>query len=108
LPGATVTATDGEVLGTAADVFRTGGSEILVVTGGPRGEVLVPLVRSVVVEFAPRVGRLVVDADALDLAPLKARRVRGRRSSKLGRPAARPAEPPSEAAAGEDPAPPTS
>lgn len=106
LPGATVTATDGEVLGTAADVFRTGGSEILVVTGGPRGEVLVPLVRAVVVDFAPRDGRIVVDAEALDLAPLKPHRVRGRRSSKLGRPAARPAEPPSEAAAAQDPAPP--
>ncbi len=98
LSGATVTATDGEVLGTADDVFRTGGSEVLVVTGGPRGEVLVPLVRAVVVEFAPRDGRIVVDAEALDLAPLKARRVRGRRSSKLGRPAARPAQPPSESA----------
>jgi 16S rRNA processing protein RimM len=92
LPGATVTATDGEVLGTAADVFRTGGSEVLIVTGGPRGEVLVPLVRAVVVEFAPRDGRIVVDAEVLDLAPLKPRRVRGRRSSKLGRPAARSTE----------------
>ena len=92
LPGATVTATDGEVLGTAADVFRTGGSEVLVVTGGPRGEVLVPLVRAVVVDFAPRDGRIVVDAEALDLAPLKPRRIRGRRSSKLGRPAVRSTE----------------
>jgi len=104
LPGATVTATDGEVLGTAADVFRTGGSEVLVVTGGPRGEVLVPLVRAVVVEFAPRDGRIVVDPGALDLAPLRARRPRGRRSSRLGRPAIRPAEAPSEAAA--EPSPP--
>lgn len=107
LPGATVTASDGEVLGTAADVFRTGGSEVLVVTGGPRGEVLVPLVRSVVIEFAPRDGRIVVDPGALDLAPLRPRRVRGRRSSKLGRPAARPAEPLSDAVAAEDQAPST-
>ena len=100
LPGATVTATDGEVLGTAADVFRTGGSEVVVVTGGPRGEVLVPLVRAVVVEFAPRDGRIVVDPEALDLAPLRARRPRGRRSSRLGRPAIRPVEAPPTDAAG--------
>ena len=112
LPGATVTATDGEILGTAADVFRTGGSEVLVVTGGPRGEVLVPLVRAVVVEFAPRDGRIVVDPDALDLGPLRVRRPRGRRSSRLGRPAIRPAETPPEAApevrpeASAEPAPP--
>jgi len=99
LPGATVTTSAGEVLGTAADVFRTGGGEVLVVTGGPRGEVLVPLVRAVVREFAPREGRIVVDPDALDLGPLRPRRVRGRRSSKLGRPAVRPAD------AGPDPAP---
>ncbi|MFI5261126.1 MAG: ribosome maturation factor RimM [Candidatus Limnocylindrales bacterium] len=84
LPGSTVTASDGEELGTATDVFRAGGGEVLVVTGGPRGEVLVPLVRSVVLEFAPREQRVVVDAAALDLAPLRPRRPRGRRSSKLG------------------------
>jgi len=97
LPGATVATTSGEVLGTASDVFRTGGGEVLVVTGGPRGEVLVPLVRAVVREFAPREGRIVVDPSALDLAPLRPRRPRGRRSSRLGRPATRPAEAPSEA-----------
>ena len=98
LRGATVTTTAGETLGTASDVFRTGGGEVLVVDGGPRGEVLVPLVRAVVIEFAPREGRIVVDPDALDLAPLRARRPRGRRSSRLGRPATRPPETPAGAA----------
>jgi hypothetical protein len=68
------------------------------VTGGPRGEVLVPLVRAVVVEFAPHDGRIVVDPEALDLGPLRVRRPRGRRSSRLGRPATRPLEAPPEAA----------
>jgi 16S rRNA processing protein RimM len=59
--------TDGEVLGTVSKVFRAGAGEVYVVTGGPRGEVLVPAVRSVVTELAPTEGRLVVDARALDL-----------------------------------------
>lgn len=100
LPGATVTAIDGEELGTATDVFRAGGGEVLVVTGGPRGEILVPLVRSVVVELAPREKRVVIDAAALDLTPLRPRRPRGRRASKPGWTA-----PPQEAAPGEDTAP---
>ena len=54
------------------------------VRGGPRGEVLVPAVRSVILEFAPRDGRLVVDAEALGLDEIRPRRRRGRRSSKAG------------------------
>jgi 16S rRNA processing protein RimM len=51
-----------------SDVFRAGAGEVYVVDGGPRGEVLVPAVRGVVVELAPGEGRLVVDADALGLS----------------------------------------
>ena len=80
--GAAVTTTAGEALGRVEDVFRAGASEVFVVRGGARGEVLVPAVRDVVVEFAPRDGRLVVDAEALDLAPVRPRRPRGRRSSR--------------------------
>jgi 16S rRNA processing protein RimM len=61
--------TEGEVLGRVSDVFRAGGGEVYVVTGGPRGEVLVPATRSVVVELAPAAGRLVIDATALGLQP---------------------------------------
>jgi 16S rRNA processing protein RimM len=60
--------TEGEVLGAVSDVFRAGGGEVYVVTGGPRGEVLVPAVKGVVVELVPEDGRLVVDATALGLA----------------------------------------
>jgi 16S rRNA processing protein RimM len=59
--------TAGEALGTVRDVFRAGAGEVYVVSGGPRGEVLVPGVKSVVVELAPEEGRLVVDAVALGL-----------------------------------------
>ena len=59
--------TGGEVLGTVSEVFRAGAGEVYVVTGGLRGEVLVPAVRGVVVELAPAEGRLVVDPLALDL-----------------------------------------
>jgi 16S rRNA processing protein RimM len=71
--GLQVLTTDGEVLGTVSEVFRAGAGEVYVVTGGPRGELLVPAVRSVVTELAPPEGRLVVDARALDLPAPKAR-----------------------------------
>lgn len=76
-----VMTTDGETLGRVADVFRAGGGEVLVVRGGPRGELYVPTVASVVRELAPREGRIVVDAAALDLADPRPPRARGRRSS---------------------------
>jgi 16S rRNA processing protein RimM len=59
--------TEGEILGRVSDVFRAGGGEVYVVTGGPRGEVLVPATRAVVVELAPTADRLVIDARALGL-----------------------------------------
>ena len=82
--GVSVTTESGETLGTVDDVFRAGGGEVYVVRGGPRGELLIPAVRAVFREFAPREGRIVVDADALGLGPLRPRRPRGRRSSRLG------------------------
>jgi PRC-barrel domain len=81
--GVSVTTEAGETLGTVDDVFRAGGGEVYVVRGGPRGELMIPAVRAVFREFAPREGRVVVDADALGLGPLRPRRPRGRRSSRL-------------------------
>ena len=81
LTGTEVTTTDGEVLGTVEDVFRAGGGEILVVRGGRRGEVLVPAVHGIVVDLAPREGRIVVDRDALGLdEEPRPRKPRGRRT----------------------------
>jgi 16S rRNA processing protein RimM len=72
--GATVTGTDGAVLGTVRDVYRSGGAEIYIVDGGPYGEFDVPGVRDFVRIFAPKRGEIVVDVEALDLAPPKRRR----------------------------------
>lgn len=83
--GVPVVTVTGEALGTVKDVFRAGGGEVYVVDGGPRGELLVPAVGAVFREFAPREGRIVVDADALGLGPLRPRRPRGRRSSRCER-----------------------
>jgi len=82
LEGASVRTGDGEELGQVEDVFRSGGGEVLIVTGGHRGEVLVPVVSGIVIEFAPRQGRIVVDGEALGLQPERVRRPRGRRSSR--------------------------
>ena len=64
--GCTVSTTSGEVLGTVNDVMRVGEAEVYVVNG-PRGEILLPAVESVVKELAPADGRIVVDAVALGL-----------------------------------------
>jgi len=58
--------TAGEELGEVSDVFRVGESEVYVVNG-PRGEILVPAVESIVKELAPDQRRVVVDGDALGL-----------------------------------------
>lgn len=71
--GATVSNVDGTILGTVRDVYRSGGAEVYIVGGGPYGEFDVPGVRAFVRVFAPRRGEIVVDAEALDLAPPKPR-----------------------------------
>jgi 16S rRNA processing protein RimM len=71
--GTTVTSTDGTVLGTVQDVYRSGGAEVYVVSGGDFGEFDVPAVRDFIRIFAPRRGEIVVDTDALDLARPKRR-----------------------------------
>jgi 16S rRNA processing protein RimM len=69
--GATVSDVDGTILGTVRDVYRSGGAEVYIVSGGPFGEFDVPGVRAFVRVFAPRRGEIVIDAAALDLAPPK-------------------------------------
>jgi hypothetical protein len=65
--GVRVVGTDGRELGTIGDVYRAGGAEVYVVTGGPAGELDVPATTAVIREFAPREGRIVVDPEALGL-----------------------------------------
>ena len=88
-----VTTTAGEVLGRVVDVFRAGEGEVYIVQGGRLGEIMVPAVKSVVVELDPAAGRLVVDPVALALPDKPPRRRRRhevtRRSAKVARKAAR-------------------
>lgn len=65
--GSAVRDVDGTELGTVRDVYRAGGAEVFVVRDGPRGELDIPAVRSVVRIFAPKRGEIVVDGDALGL-----------------------------------------
>lgn len=65
--GCAVMTEAGEELGSVADVFRVGESEVYVVRG-QRGEVLVPAVEAVVRVLDPEGKRIVVDAAALGLA----------------------------------------
>jgi 16S rRNA processing protein RimM len=54
-------------LGVVRDVYRAGGAEVFVVSGGPIGEFDVPAVRAFIRIFAPKRGEIVIDAAALDL-----------------------------------------
>ncbi|HEY0444633.1 MAG TPA: ribosome maturation factor RimM [Candidatus Limnocylindrales bacterium] len=69
--GTPVTDVAGRALGTVRDMYRAGGAEVMVVAGGPLGEFDVPAVRAFVRIFAPKRGEIVVDAEALDLAPVR-------------------------------------
>ena len=64
--GCRVLGSSGAELGTVDDVMRVGEAEVYVVQG-PRGELLVPAVQSVVLELAPGQKRIVVDEAALGL-----------------------------------------
>jgi 16S rRNA processing protein RimM len=85
--GCEVRGRDGAVLGRVADVYRAGEAEVYVVRDGPAGEFDLPAVRGIVLEFAPREGRIVVDAAALDLAavPVDSRPVRARKPHRWSR-----------------------
>jgi hypothetical protein len=58
---------DGALLGTVRDVYRAGGADVLEVTGGPRGDFDLPIIRPFVRVLAPRRGEIVADPEALDL-----------------------------------------
>ena len=66
--GSAVKDSHGTLLGTVADVYRAGETEVYVVRGGPAGEFDLPAVRDVITTFAPERGELVVDETVLDLA----------------------------------------
>ena len=102
--GTPVSDTSGGPLGVVADVYRAGAAEVLVVRDGPLGELDIPNVASIVREFAPRAGRIVVDVQALDPEPPAPARPRGRRTTRAAAAATRPEEAPagSEASSGNE------
>ena len=71
--GTAVHGVDGAELGTVQDIYRVGETEVFVVGGGPMGSFDLPAVRAFIRIFAPRRGEIVVDAEALDLRPPRAR-----------------------------------
>lgn len=97
--GTAVRGVDGAELGIVQDIYRVAENEVYVVGGGAYGSFDVPAVRAFVRIFAPRRGEIVVDADALDLQPVKVRRTdpdrprAPRRTSRKGRPAVAAADP---------------
>ena len=84
LVGCPVVDAAGGPLGTVRDVYRSGGAEILVMEGGPRGPFDLPVARPFVRILAPRRGEIVADADALDLPA--ADQVRPPRPARIPRP----------------------
>ncbi len=54
------TVEEGERLGNVAEVIFTGANEVYVVRGGPRGEILLPAIESVIQEVDLEQGRLLV------------------------------------------------
>jgi 16S rRNA processing protein RimM len=72
--GVTVRDLEGRDLGVVQDVYRVAENEVYVVHGEPFGTFDVPAVRAFIRVFAPRRGEIVVDPEALDLQPPKARR----------------------------------
>ena len=71
--GVTVSGVDGTVLGTVQDIYRVAENEVFVVGGRAYGTFDVPGVRAFIRVFAPRRGEIVVDAEALDLQPVRTR-----------------------------------
>ena len=57
----------GRELGVIEDVYRVGENEVYVVRGGPLGDFDLPAVRAFIRVFEPRIGEIVVDAEALGL-----------------------------------------
>jgi 16S rRNA processing protein RimM len=71
--GTPVRGVDGAELGTVQDIYRVGETEVFVVSGGTVGSFDLPAVRAFIRIFAPRRGEIVVDAESLDLRPVRVR-----------------------------------
>jgi 16S rRNA processing protein RimM len=76
--GVTVRDPQGEIIGEVRDLYRAGGAEVYVVQTPDGGEIDLPAVASVIVEFAPREGRIVADLTGSELTVRAAKAVRRR------------------------------
>jgi len=76
--GITVRDPQGEVIGEIRDLYRAGGAEVYVVQTPDGGEIDLPAVASVIVEFAPREGRIVADLTGSELSVRAAKAPRRR------------------------------
>jgi 16S rRNA processing protein RimM len=76
--GVTVRDPQGEIIGEVHDLYRAGGAEVYVVQTPDGGEIDLPAVASVIVEFAPREGRIVADLTGSELTVRAAKAVRRR------------------------------
>ena len=96
--GTTVRGVDGADLGTVRDIYRVGETEVFEVSGGSVGSFDLPAVRAFIRIFAPRRGEIVVDAESLDLRPVRTgpegtdRPKAPRRRSRRGTTAATPSD----------------
>ncbi len=79
----------GEELGRVVDVYRAGEIDVYVVRSERMGEFDLPAVRDFIRIFAPRRDEIVVDADALELTPSRARKPRTPRPPRSRRTARR-------------------
>jgi len=76
--GVTVRDPQGEIIGEVRDLYRAGGAEVYVVHTPDGGEIDLPAVASVIVEFAPREGRIVADLTGSELSVRAAKAPRRR------------------------------
>jgi len=76
--GVTVRDPQGEIIGEIRDLYRAGGAEVYVVQTPDGGEIDLPAVAAVIVEFAPREGRIVADLTSSELTVRAAKAPRRR------------------------------
>lgn len=66
--GVSVRDPQGEIIGVIRDLYRAGGAEVYVVHTPDGGEIDIPAVASVIVEFAPRAGRIIADLTGSEIS----------------------------------------
>ena len=80
--GVEVTDAHGELVGEIVDLYRAGGAEVYLVRTPDGGEIDLPAVASLIVEFAPRDGRIVVDLRGSEITKRSTRIKRRRGATK--------------------------